>query len=218
MPSFHYRFISAFLASCILCCLSCNKDDDGHLYTAGHVPIPQNMRDYFAFDYGSFIVYKDSATGTVDSTYVTDIYAFTTVCQDAYCTSYDYLGVTWQSNAFGDYAIYCNSETGVNDGPNMMRSNATRKTIHVANNMQIDLEYVCEYNSIWDAVTLTEIIPTYNTGTIQFTDVMRIEHTYDPIIEYACVFYVARYVGIIRIEIPDLGRVWEVENYNIVPL
>jgi len=231
--SYKMRYLSIILifSFCIIGCQKCKKDTPvPKQYSNAGAP-NQSMLDYGVFKPGTYWVYQDSTSGRLDSVWV---YEYEETADTIYkdtdhpkiCKVYLYQ--TFSSRYRSNNHFQYNSAFEYNNNLSMLIEDVVDSTGSIGEYVNFfmpfvvnkDVSYITDDNckAISNSVSLT-------LNSITYTNCLVYSHTKDASTYYFSNYlpyknktnkYMASHIGLIRKEIPDSNRVWNLIRYHIV--
>lgn len=198
----------------------------------GYKQTPQELKDYFVFQPGSYWQYEDSATGKLRTVTVTGVE------RDSIHVNY----LNGQSQWVDDYHLYCYDAYDHSDmtywipaatsiygpdvpitwGVTMSRSSSFWASWSSVFSMPILFGSAYDHNS--DTIWYSNDYLTATFGGISYDSVVRIHHKNMFARAYStsasgerCIEYYRRHLGLIRLEMIDSNQVWNLVDYNLIP-
>jgi hypothetical protein len=232
----NYLFLISLLALATL--NSCIKDKKCR--EKQPILLEQEMKDWIYFQPGSYWIYEDSVTKTVDSVYVTEAkiereehILSSENCpyrieDRVYITTGSTLGKKIQID--GAYSL----GTGViNDTTNTRGTATIRNQNHLGGDggfskymfFPVVQGTIGRWASSWTFIKHDTIFLTYEVKGKMFENVLRVHDNANGAYSAETKFYHAKHVGVIRKEIyemdkdnpnPKLLHVWELINYKVI--
>ncbi len=189
----------------------------------GYMEYPQIMKDYFLFKDSSYWIYKDTATGALDSFWVLDYekqsYWPYKEAGTRKCPCYEIFNYKIKRNSISKtQEIYLQSYYR-NLGKEKETYNA--KFILRANNSVHKNEErftTIGYDSIWNETPVEGgyiyKLSKIEVNSVTYNDIQFLYYPNPNPYDWVRRIYYAKYIGAIKFEDED-GRVWELVNYKV---
>ncbi len=224
----------AFYILLILCatsCTRCKKDKAFEPATYPNYTPTQPIKDYAIFKPGTFWVYQDSATGVLDSVWVYQ-YSQTTDTVQKPANTYNicpvYLYRTFSSKYHSNNYVEFNTGFEILNGSNMILESVIDSASYIGDYVKLHsplvegktMSYITD-----DDCTFMKKYSSYTFNSIVYNNVLKYHHSRDMSSYYFINYqhhenktqvYYAPNIGIIRKEIIDSNKVWNLIRYNIV--
>jgi hypothetical protein len=216
------------LVLCTLILLGCKKDEPSSCQETGNENCEdiQNVKHFFYFKVGSYWVYEEETSGDLDTVYVTEAsenptnYDFDV---RMYSTDQDYYYHFWPDNVSGingcsTNGIICKWCTTVKRSkykPGDFVAEA-KCFIFIPEVGQSTINWTVQYPS--NKFYTESIDSIYSIGSLNFERTIKIfeEHSYMDDYQPTNHFF-SENVGLVRKELIDSSKIWNLVNYYIEP-
>jgi hypothetical protein len=200
--------------------------------------LEQEMKDWIFFQIGSYWIYEDSISKSIDSVYITDAkierIEYFNPRQKCPKRIADVININF-SSILGEKieinGVY-GAGSGVQNDTTNIRGNALIKNLNHSggdggHSFYMFFPVVQGTIGAWNGFTFIKhdtIYPTYNVKGKMFNNVLRIHDTGNGAYNSETKFYHVKHIGVIRKEIyemdlgnptPKLLQVWELTNYKV---
>jgi hypothetical protein len=222
------RILFSFIGLAVLIGSCKQHDKNVPMY---NLPLPPDALAFAFFKPGSYWVYQDSATRHTDSVFVTAISQSTNsiCCAEAqsagYGGTFGHFQCAYQSTY--DQAVYENGaerdDLPINDKvTNIWRMkfiqnhlNSSTTLLNIPYTLNTVLQFSTE--STADAIVVVTDSSSYTYNSVLLSNVLVITHSHDAFYNQSPTkYFLKKGYGILRKEIPDSNRVWNLIRCNIV--
>ena len=221
------------IISCLIGFVQCKRDIAPTPITYTTYTPNQTIKDYCIFKTGTYWVYKDSASGKLDSVWVYQYSQTTdtlkkTQTETYYCPVYLYR--TFSSKYRSNNYVEFNTAFEVQNNLNLVLESVIDSTGFIGQYVKVFSPFIINraqsFYTSSDVCTLQQNINNL-TGINSnfFSNVYKYSHTKDCSNYYFINYqhfenktntYFAPHIGMVRKEVPDSNIVWNLIRYNIV--
>lgn len=213
-----YYSLAFFIFS--VCSCSCDKNGDGDPNN-GNWTIPQEVKDYTLFKPGTYWIYEDSATGVLDSVYVYDLQTgidSTTNGNFEYFYEYCMHSIDGHSDDFWVHTQWSKQYQNTTVWKEKFKpGDYIGQTYLMIYPFDLNRRYGCYTDDIGAIITVRgvydqlTILGTDFGNAVCFHDTKNITEGH---VESS--YFIAKNFGLVRSEIPDSSKIWNLIRYNIV--
>ncbi len=219
-----------FISICLTGCQKCKeKQPEPVVYT--NVEPSQPVKEYCIFKPGTYWVYQDSTSGILDSVWVYQ-YTETTDTFEKPTNTFNicpvYLYRTFSSKYRSNNYIEFNTTFQIASNSNMVLESVIDSTGYIGQYVKLHSPFINNKVMSYitqDNCTFLQQIPTIQLSSITYSNVIKYKHSRDFSSYYFINYqhfenktntYFAPNIGMIRKELPDSNKVWNLIRYNIV--
>ena len=218
---FLYYALAFFIFS--VCSCSCDKEG-GDPEPLPVIDAPQALKDYIVFKPGTYWIYKDSTSGVVDSVFVTDFIEGHDTLYPSHAASgiYEWFQVNTHSALDGyDYYYKFNADDIYHIANTLYAVN--REKLKPGDYVGTIYCFISPFTigltayTVYDVTTVSNYYSGITIGSHLFPEVVKIHETRNVTEEQQVTnFYFSKNIGIVRKELVDSSKVWNIERYFIV--
>ena len=224
-------YIIIIIATCFTVLISCKKDKPIQPPVYSNYTPSQPVKDYAIFKPGTYWVYQDSTTHLLDSVWVyyyketTDTFK---KAENQYSVSPVYLYRTFSSKYRSNNLVEFNTTFEVVNGSNMVLESVIDSTGFVGQYVKLFSPFIENKQMSYitqDNCTFLKAYPLITFNGSVYNNTIKYNHSRDFSNYYFINYqhfenktntYFASQIGMIRKEIPDSNKVWNLIRYHIV--
>jgi len=217
----NHKLLYRLLAFFILSINSCSSDKEDNGPNNDNWTIPQEVKDYTLFKPGTYWIYEDSASSALDSVYVYDLQRgidSTTSGNFEYFYEYCMHSINGYAD---DFWVHTQWTKQWNDATvwksHFKPGDYVGETFLMVYPFDESRQYGCYTDDLYNVITVSGLYSNLIINGVSFGNAVSFHNTKNSTEGHVSSnYFTAKNFGLVRKEIPDSSRIWNLIRYNIV--